>query len=762
MRKCYLWIVALVMSVFTGLNTYADVTIKVNMPGVVVFNVMGQDYTIDSEEYVVTPDKFLGPGQLIASLKVPANAYTMTVRNVNKSSDIEIQDYDGEYICNIHPGNTSNGDVLEVTVTSTGGGNDPIEQNVTFLFVPEGAGFVVTTHFNDAGMEIEDEVFNTPNDMGEIVVPYNAAGGYIIKPNPGFTLLNAKDETNASNPHYTGVTPRGDGWIHDYMGTISANAVIVVTASQAGSFSVKGVGEHLSNISMINLVDYTYVNVTDTYSNVSFNNGASYNIYSNTASPLWKVEVTNNEGETEQLEGIYGNFTYTPNAGDKVSIFTDCPETHANIKISLAGEGVNKNIVNSVSYANSEVAQSTWASAQGWNVVAGDYLKIKFDAEGYVGLSVTVNGVAQSLYTDYTDNKKYIQYNITNDNPDVDKLYEVVISARKEHQYNVTLVCEHPEAVSLRTGAGAVSFTTSPAQIKVSESNNILYINPNSGWKVEGILVDGSAPDENTYIYNSYYVSGDCEITINVADLTSLRTKTAVVYVDESVANPVYLTFKYQDGTEAGVAPGYNFVKYCDEDLPFSMGYYGGGDAAYYINGEKVTMVQPAIETLTFEDGGVIKIYNSTPTSNVLTYDIDDEVSDLVEIYHDHTSKIDHTAINEYACFPGTMVHFKPAAASSQLRARSATVPFEVAVNDEKLEADGDGVYSFKVTNEPASIKVAKAISTGVEEIDTESDNAGAVYNLQGIVVKKAATMDDVKALPAGVYVINGKKVIVK
>ena len=44
----------------------------------------------------------------------------------------------------------------------------------------------------------------------------------------------------------------------------------------------------------------------------------------------------------------------------------------------------------------------------------------------------------------------------------------------------------------------------------------------------------------------------------------------------------------------------------------------------------------------------------------------------------------------------------------------------------------------------------------------TESDVPADVYNLQGILVKHNATAEDIHSLSAGIYIISGKKVLVK
>ena len=49
---------------------------------------------------------------------------------------------------------------------------------------------------------------------------------------------------------------------------------------------------------------------------------------------------------------------------------------------------------------------------------------------------------------------------------------------------------------------------------------------------------------------------------------------------------------------------------------------------------------------------------------------------------------------------------------------------------------------------------------SGVEAIGAEAD-AYTVYTISGIRVLVNASSDEVKALPAGLYIINGKKVYI-
>lgn len=53
-------------------------------------------------------------------------------------------------------------------------------------------------------------------------------------------------------------------------------------------------------------------------------------------------------------------------------------------------------------------------------------------------------------------------------------------------------------------------------------------------------------------------------------------------------------------------------------------------------------------------------------------------------------------------------------------------------------------------------------VSSGIEQIAADNDTSVDIYNLQGILIKHNATSEDLRSLPAGIYITHGKKIIVK
>lgn len=80
----------------------------------------------------------------------------------------------------------------------------------------------------------------------------------------------------------------------------------------------------------------------------------------------------------------------------------------------------------------------------------------------------------------------------------------------------------------------------------------------------------------------------------------------------------------------------------------------------------------------------------------------------------------------------------------------------ETYMADETLTFNGDIVGSRK-----APYAITLGGTTGISVLSSESCNI-VIYSVDGMLVKKNATLDDVKCLKKGVYIINGKKYLVK
>lgn len=181
--------------------------------------------------------------------------------------------------------------------------------------------------------------------------------------------------------------------------------------------------------------------------------------------------------------------------------------------------------------------------------------------------------------------------------------------------------------------------------------------------------------------------------------------------------------------------------------LMFASGSYDGYYA--YKNGE---LLVPSYEGAQyFEDGSVAHgdVYKVFFKEEPAVYDVTfDVIGDVLEGY-----AVKHDLITDTDCSAAVKAVGPTRFTISPVSRDDAGIT--VKVNDEPVEAV-DGVFTFDTT---AASTVSVAGSSSIESIEAESADNGDVFNLQGI---RVATDGDLSRLPAGVYIVNGKKVAVK
>ena len=92
----------------------------------------------------------------------------------------------------------------------------------------------------------------------------------------------------------------------------------------------------------------------------------------------------------------------------------------------------------------------------------------------------------------------------------------------------------------------------------------------------------------------------------------------------------------------------------------------------------------------------------------------------------------------------------------------------------ELLGADYDAQKSYTLTfengfsettaiNGDITVSVTVNVVTGIDGVtDDNSTVRGAVYNLQGVRVAESSDAETLRRLPAGVYIVKGKKFVVR
>lgn len=154
------------------------------------------------------------------------------------------------------------------------------------------------------------------------------------------------------------------------------------------------------------------------------------------------------------------------------------------------------------------------------------------------------------------------------------------------------------------------------------------------------------------------------------------------------------------------------------------------------------------------EDGDIVKImyYDEIANYNVV-YAIDENAD--VKIYHDQVIEVAEP--DTHSLMEGTEVRI---VFNEIPETETHYFKHQLKINDEEVEFE-DGEHVFNVADH-TNIEVKVLEFTGVENIATDANVPSDVYNLQGVRILNNATAEQIKALPAGIYVVGGQKRVIR
>ena len=459
---------------------------------------------------------------------------------------------------------------------------------------------------------------------------------------------------------------------------------------------------------------------------------------------IYKIECN-----SEVVASNTTSYHFTPSNGDQIKVYTESPILPVPVHFSFS-EGCSLGVVKSV-YGDTSYNQSQW-SADDFTVNIGTELRVTFDNTGYDNLSVMVNGEPAEL--------QYGSNLVLNVNDEAG--YEIFVSATAKAPNKLTLITNDWEAIYLSEGYGSQEDYVPTGEItefEISPSVTSLSLKTRAGYAIANVETTGAL----SYNYGSIYINGDGTIEIEVDNIQASRTKTAVLYIDPETEwssfsfilgqSDYNRTLQYDLNPYTGeptLQAGYNLINYSDADVPFVIYAYKADYSSTFAYLDNEVMVNnygsyPALSS--YQQGQAIKVYGTEQSPLELSYEFDDNVA--LQVVHDHLTTIDNPSTHNV--FKGTQVHLYPVASFAD---KAEETKLSVLVNNEPIEADEDGCYSF-VVNDHTSV-VAKMVASGIESVESP-DASRAVFNLQGIRVA-----DSLENLPAGVYIVAGKKVNVR
>ncbi len=453
----------------------------------------------------------------------------------------------------------------------------------------------------------------------------------------------------------------------------------------------------------------------------------------------------------EDVAQFYGQYQIDVRDGDKIEIAANFPDVDYTVKV-IVPEGA-EGVFQGFRDYNGNTPEGDFIA--GALVHAGTSLTMNINSTDYYVEDILVNGVStQRTYW----------------NGVIDKDYTFEIKAHAFGNYTLEIDVDDPSRVKVynggKYGGSVMDLVAGVNTVTLRESmyGNSFFVEPTDGNIIKSVrIVNGDS--EKTQSGGNFSTNKGDKVYIT-SGIKEPDTK-LVVWVDPNAVKSIKeISFveAYGGSKVFGniVSPqaGVNVFNYCYADLSMQMnvsvnhpdpipeGYIAwipfmsvNEEDAYqssyfmmrsYSSGGYGPMA----------DGDIIRLFYEQPEkANVTVTAADALAASAFRV------EVDTRAASDWAnmsLFKGSGVKIIPVGAN-----------IKCSVDGNAVTPDSDGNFAFTVTGDH---KVALELNTsGIDDIDAEdADTPKVVYNLQGI------RMADPDNLPAGIYIINGKKVAVK
>ncbi len=532
----------------------------------------------------------------------------------------------------------------------------------------------------------------------------------------------------------------------------------------------------------------------------AYGNGAVYTVISFSYAELRTATCTVNVDDASKVSFQRGNSTVDLVNGDNIIAFIPDGSNAETFSIRGTGGGSLYQVLH-----NGEVASTDWSGSYSVSPANGDRIEIKanfpdvnvpvtFEAvnegtEGFV-TDVKVDGVAVDHLVENFSVKLGSTLEWTPNETDY-KLNSILLNGAESYLYecrSITVLTEEPIIIKY----DATKYATFNITVNIDHADRItLYkkVNYNSV-EITG-LVDGANTIELSQACSglSFKAAGGCSV-LSFTDAEGTEYKDyPSSYMDIPVAEGKVFTV-----TTSRVERNSSFIFYIDNpsrsdyggcitlaretydrsvmtdtllfmdsygNLTLEGGYYTinfdpiiDNPIYFYFYGSSTGTLNPILyqndtvatystskQYLTVADGEVIKAYlDGAPDILDVTFEaaagcaFAEVVRDIIVPVADVTASL--------AVLTGTEISFKQTGA------------VKVLVNGKEVTADENGVYTITVTAD-TKIIASDGTITSIENVEAAVNNN--VYTLQGVLLIQDATEAQINALPAGLYIVNGK-----
>lgn len=483
------------------------------------------------------------------------------------------------------------------------------------------------------------------------------------------------------------------------------------------------------NVDDASMVDFKFDDKGDYLNIVNGENTIKYNSAENFDLMIydWNKSLYSVTADGQPVEWSASCYAWVvPLAGtQRVDIQVSAPAKECKVKIRFVNAGTE-------GYLQEVTLKTSEYEWPGTTIAPEVYLSENFTVQSnqYISLSHSY------------DNKYTFVSQSINGQPYSYAQYQVKITDDTEIVYNVELTKERTLTVNFTGNPEGLRFSVSGSEKALSEGENVFTYLPSSygananidvkqGFEIKSITLNGN-PVENP---RSFSISDNDVLALNVAE--KVYTEFCSVYLNKTDLQ--YFNFQNKKGESYNLKEGYNVVGLSADEMPFAV--YSSTEVSfeYYLNDTKVEQVEYQYK-FPATNGSAIKLfYGATPEK--VDVEFFGNCANSVVVKKDIVANCNTAKTTN--CFAGTQFDIIPDGA-----------PIEVEVNGVKVPAV-DGKHTF-VANENSRVEIGAPGTVGVAGVEAASANA-PVFNLQGVKVANS-----LESLPAGIYIVSGKKVVKK
>lgn len=475
--------------------------------------------------------------------------------------------------------------------------------------------------------------------------------------------------------------------------------------------------------------------------------------------PLCSVRLNGVEMSTESATSP--SHIFTVEDGDEIEIKAEYDGCEYLVTITVPDGTAG--VINKVDVGNTYPYETvTWTSGEPFMVKSGTRVSIDLNHDAAKLNTVTVD----DGYTDEPlsyDEPWSVTFFVKESAVDVD------VDAVPYNTLKFTVNVTDPGQVVIYPGTSTYNtpytLTGTSNQLEISEKLGQILIQAATGCLLNSVTDGEGNPLEADYWTGAYTVTDG--MTINIETSEKVYDGKFVLWFDsvDNLNNEGYSRTYWSNDDDrvynyvSEVGAGYHIVPFMlGGNVQYSLIVYPKSWARVYSNGvltkESSSESWPSIYHYFYPaDGEVLRVYTTVEEPG--QYDLVIEVADGIDEEDVKVTTDKITERNEWrggACLScvleQTLVEFEVPDGAG------------VSVDGTQLEAGEDGKFSF-TTSSVHRVSVSNTSSI----LNLDGDKAGedvTVYNLQGIKVIDKAPRTELDRLPAGIYIVNGVKTVVR